>query len=136
MKTKFIKLLMAVLLAVAAFMGVAQTQPGGKQMIKRVEAILCPDRKPIGNASATIGVRVVRVKDFSDAHAYLLRICPQREIKEEKKSGNLYYSYILPEGKGQLVLTDKVTEGKNEVAVLEVNIAELKDVIGQIRFIK
>lgn len=136
MKTKFMKFLMAALLAVSAFVGVAQTPPDGKQMVKRVEAVLCPDQKPIGSAAATTGVRMVQVKDFSDAQAYMLRICPQREIKEEKKGGNLYYSYTLPDGKGQLVLTDKVKAGTKEVAVLEVNVAELKGKVEEIRFTK
>lgn len=136
MKTKFMKFLMATLLTLSTFVGMAQSQPSGSVIVKRLEAVLCPDQKPVGSASAMVGVRVVTVKDFSDANAYLLRICPQREIKEEKRGGNVYYTYVLPDGKGELVLTDKVKAGTKEVAVLEVRVPEFKDKVSEIRFTK
>lgn len=138
MKIKFWKLLMAMLLAMSAFIGLAQKQPDAGQILKRIEFVLCPDQKPVGQAEATVtpDVRIVSVKDFSDAQAYLLRMCPQKEIKEEKKAGNFYYTYTLPEGKGTLVLTDKVKAGTKEVAVLNVEVVSLKGKVKQVKFVK
>lgn len=138
MRLNFMKWLFAMLFSASCFIGMAQSQPDAKQMVKRIEFVLCPDQKPVGKpaAASTPEVRMVEVKDFSDAQAYLLRMCPQKEIKEEKKGGNFYYSYTLPDGKGQLVLTDKVKAGTKEVAVLEVTIPELKGKVSQVRFTK
>lgn len=138
MKMRFWKSLMTMLLTVSAFLGVASGQTDVKQVVKRIEFVLCPDGKPLGTplSAAAPDVRVVKVKDFSDAQAYLLRMCPQREIREEKKAGNFYYTYDFPDGKGKLVLTDKVKAGTKEVAVLEVTVESLKGKVKEVRFTK
>lgn len=138
MKMKFLKPFMAMLLTVSAFLGVVQGQADVKQVIKRIEFVLCPDGKPLGTpqSAATPDVRVVKVKDFSDAQAYLLRMCPQREIREEKKGGNFYYTYTLPDGKNKLILTDKVKAGTQEVAVLEVAVESLEGKVKEVRFVR
>lgn len=135
MKMRLWKSCMTMLLTLSAFLGITQ-KPDVSQILKRIEYVLCPDQKPIGKPGASADVRIVEVKDFSDAQAYLLRMCPQREIKEEKKAGNFYYTYTLPEGKGSLVLTDKVKTGSKEIAVLEVGVEGIKNKVKQVRFVK
>ena len=125
------------MLTVFSTVGMAYGQTE-KEAIKRVEYVLCPDQKPVGKAvaSATPAVREVTVKDFSDAHAMLLRMCKPRDIREEKKAGNMFYTYTLPGGSEKLVLTDKVKPGTKEVAVLEVQIESLKSKVSEVRFVK
>ncbi len=138
MKMKFLKSFMAMLLTVSAFLGVTQEQTNIEQEIEKIEIVLCPDGKPLGKpqSAATPDIRVVEVKDFSDALAYLLRMCPQRDIREEKKGGNFYYTYTLPDGENKLILTDKVKARAREVAVLEVTVESLKGKVKEVRFVK
>ena len=134
MKLKVGHLLMALVFTLCSFLGIGQNEQEVKQALKRAEFVLCPDGKAVGKAVA--GKREVGVNDFSDAYALLLRIGKAKEIKEEKKAGSIYYTYVLPGGKGQLVLTDKVKTGTKEVAVMEITIPELKVKMKEIRFVK
>lgn len=137
MKLKVGHLLMALVFTFCSFLGIGQNEQEVKQALKRAEFVLCPDGKAVGKAIAGKSeIREVGVNDFSDAYALLLRIGKAKEIKEEKKAGSIYYTYVLPGGKGQLVLTDKVKTGTKEVAVMEITIPELKVKMKEIRFVK
>lgn len=136
MKAKFMKSLLAALLAVASFACLAQSQPDSKQIVKRLETVLYPDGQPIGKEGATPEIRIVKVKDFADAQAYMLRICPQKEIVKEREGGNMSYTYTLPDEKGRLVLTDKVKGEKGEIAVLKINVEDLAGKVREIKFVK
>lgn len=138
MKMKLLRTLMAAMLTVTTLFGMAQNQPNAAQMQKRIEFVLCPDQKPVGKpaSAAEANVRIVEVGDFSDAYAMLLRICKAKELKEEKKAGNMYYTYTMPDGKGQLVLTDKVKADTKEIAVLMVKVEGVISKVKEVRFVK
>lgn len=70
------------------------------------------------------------------ALVYILRMYPQKAIREEKKEGNFYYTYTLSDGKNKLVLTDKVKSETKEVEVLYVYVEGIKEKAKEIRFIK
>lgn len=135
MKMRFVRSFMTALLTVFSLLGFTQEKTDG-QILKKIEFVLCPDGKKIGKAAGAEDIREVVVKDFTEAYAYMTKMCVQQEVVTEKKAGNFYYTYTLPDGKGKLVLTDKVTAGTKEVAVLQVEIESLKGRVSEVRFVK
>ena len=138
MKLKFGHLWLTFFLTCCSLFGIGQSKLSEKLMLNRVEFVLSPGGEPLGVAATklTPEVRIVEVDDFSEAFAMLLRICKSKKIRREKVAGNLYYILTLPEDQGQLVLTDKVKKGTNEVAVLNVMVPDMKVKIKEVRFIK
>lgn len=48
----------------------------------------------------------------------------------------MYYTYTMPDGKGQLVLTDKVKADTKEIAVLMVKVEGVISKVKEVRFVK
>lgn len=138
MKLSFFKPLMAVMFVLSSLFGMAQNQPGAEQIRKKIEFKLLPEQKPVGEAidSKNPEVRIVKVDDFQDVYAYMTFMCPQQQIKLEKKGDYHYYTYVLPDGEERLVLSDKADVKKKEIAVLEVEVKNLKGKVRQVRFVK
>ncbi|MDR1225641.1 MAG: hypothetical protein LBK47_01925 [Prevotellaceae bacterium] len=139
MRTKLQRFFIGIFVVLLSFIGVSQVQAAepGRQALDRVKHILCPDNKPIGKPQGQDATTtVVSVSDFSDAYTYLIKICPAKELRKETKGNYIFYSYTLPDGAGSIVLHDKVSYGKREVAVMEVEIPELKNTLQKINFVK
>ncbi|MDR1226604.1 MAG: hypothetical protein LBK47_06865 [Prevotellaceae bacterium] len=138
-KTKLQRFFIGIFVALLSFIGVSQVQAAetGTQALDRVKTVLCPDNKPVGKPQGQDAtITVVSVSDFSDAYTYLIKICPAKELQKETKGDYIFYTYTLPDGAGSIVLHDKVNSGKREVAVMELAIAEFKNTLQKIVFIK
>lgn len=66
----------------------------------------------------TPGVWTVKVKNFADAYRFLLRMCDCKYICTIRQAGHVRYRVELPDGEGNIFLSDRVGNRKNVVAVM------------------
>ena len=79
------------------------------------------------------GVWQVQADSFTDAYRMLLRFCSPKCIKTIRQAGHVRYKAVLPGGEGTVLLSDRVGNRRNTVAVMIFSVGRLPE-IREIRF--
>lgn len=81
-------------------------------------------------------VRELKVSAFSDAQRFLLRLCDSKCISHCISGGNIKYRVQLPNGLGNIFLTDRVRKSNTSVvARMIIDIPTLNPKIREILFV-
>ncbi|RHJ91309.1 hypothetical protein DW095_09940 [Bacteroides sp. AM07-16] len=99
---------------------------------------LLKDGHPVGKAKSRKHpeIRIIKVRNFTEAYQLFLRLCDQRSLRIRHAAGYIYYDQIFPNEKGSIEFSDKVTnKGKETIAILKVNLPDMKIPFFEIRFI-
>lgn len=79
------------------------------------------------------GIWLVEVENVADAYRFLLRICDRNYIKSVRQGGHVRYKAILPAGEGNILLSERVGNRKNVLAVMTFAVKQMPE-IKEIRF--
>lgn len=103
--------------------GTAEPSP----CIVRIRRILSDTviRPVPGNAS---GVWYIKAESFTDAYRLLLRLGRQEQLVCLKRGGRVRYRLNLPDGNGNVTLTDKVGNRRNTLAVMSFCVPEIPEI--------
>lgn len=82
---------------------------------------------------STPGVWIAKAENFTDACRFMLRLCAPVYIKSIRQAGHIRYKALLPDGSGSILLSDRVGNRKDTVAVMTFAIRQLPE-IREIRF--
>lgn len=83
-----------------------------------------------------VDVRELKVSTFSDAQRFLLRLCDSKHISHCISGGNIKYRVQLPNGLGNIFLTDRVRKSNPSViARMTIDIPTLNPQIREILFV-
>ena len=83
-----------------------------------------------------VDVRELKVSAFSDAQRFLLRLCDSKHISHCISRGNIKYRVELPNGLGNIFLTDRVRKSNTSVvARMTIDIPTLNPQIREILFV-
>lgn len=99
--------------------------------VQRIRRLLdMPDMRQRRGVS---GVWQTRADSFADAYRVLLRFCSPKCIKVIRQAGHVRYKAVLPDGEGTVLLSDRVGNRRNAVAVMTFAVKRLPEV-KEIRF--
>lgn len=81
----------------------------------------------------TPGVWQTGTDNFVGAYRMLLRLCPPSCIKIARKAGRIRFVAVLPDGTGSILLTDKVGNRRDAIAVMTFSVADIPE-LKELRF--
>lgn len=99
--------------------------------VQRIRRLL--DMPGIRQRRGVPGVWQVQADSFTDAYRMLLRFCNYRYIRTIKQAGHIRYKAVLPGGEGTVLLSGRVGNRRNTVAVMTFSVGRLPE-IREIRF--
>lgn len=105
--------------------------------VEQIRRLLLRNEKVIGKPfnSRSPEIRIYYVDNFVGAFIFFLRLCDQRLLTYKQISDHLYCTAVFPDGSGNLSFTDKIKcRDKAVIAILKVEVADLKSKICEIRF--
>lgn len=100
--------------------------------VRRMKKVLAWSglRQRRGNAP---GIWSVEVENFADAYRFMLKICDRNHIKSIRQGGHVRYMATLPDGEGNILLSERVGNRKNALAVMTFTVKRMTE-IKEIRF--
>lgn len=79
------------------------------------------------------GVWVKEADSFIDAYRLMLRICDPESITTIRRSGHVRYKVVLPNNEGKVLLSEKVGNRRNTIAVMRFSVLKIPE-LKEIRF--
>lgn len=70
----------------------------------------------------------IKAESFTDAYRLLLRLGRQEQLVCLKRGGRVRYRLNLPDGNGNVTLTDKVGNRRNTLAVMSFCVPEIPEI--------
>lgn len=74
------------------------------------------------------GVWITKADDFSGAYRFMLRLCAPKHIVCIRQAGHIRYKALLPDGEGSILLSDRVGNRKDTVAVMTFAVGKLPEI--------
>lgn len=99
--------------------------------VQRIQRLL--DMPGIRQRRGVPGVWQMKADNFADAYRMLLKICNPKCIKTIRQAGHVRYKAVLPGDEGTVLLSDRVGNRRNAVAVMTFSVGRLPE-IREIRF--
>lgn len=106
-----------------------QSEPPSVQRIR--SAVSCPGVRQ--RKGCTPGVWIVEAESFAAAYRFLLRMCDPSHVRTIRQAGHVRYRAELPDGVGSILLSERVGNRKNTLAVMTFSVGRMPE-IKELRF--
>lgn len=73
------------------------------------------------------GVWVAKADSLEEAYRFMLRLCDPEHIRCIRQAGHVRYKAVLPDGEGSILLSDRVGNRQNTVAVMKFSVGRLTE---------
>lgn len=83
----------------------------------------------------SLGIWIMKASCFNDAYRFFFPLCCQSRIRYVRKGSYFCYEAHLPDGQGNIRLSENVGNRRNTLAVISVDVEALPDV-KEIRFLR
>lgn len=93
--------------------------------LRRIRRVL--DCSGIRQKRGSAGVWIAKAGDFTDAYRFMLRLCAPRYVRCVRQAGHVRYKAVLPDGEGSILLSDRVGNRQNTVAVMKFSVGRLTE---------